>query len=164
MVSYSYSQRFNLQPLTRRDAQASSFEENLSLDTPRTDAPKTLPRPVDQGTAQEYASSQIMLTQLSANVVQDALRAQEFAVAPMSDLQVGFVKLTKNLPIPGEDAISAVFWSSEWADIEHDAAELIGRFTTQFFSNLFALPLGTPGQPDDAGAAGGEVKPPNAAE
>jgi hypothetical protein len=126
-----------LQPLTRRDGEANSFEENLSLDAPRADAPQTLPRPVDQVTAQAYASSQIKLTELSANAVQDALRAQDFAIAPITDLQVGLVKLTKNLPIPGEDAISAVFRSSEWADMEHDAAELIGRFTTQFFSNLF---------------------------
>jgi phospholipase C len=40
---------FGLNPLTNRDRQANTFDHLLSLATPRTDAPATLPNPADSG-------------------------------------------------------------------------------------------------------------------
>ena len=136
-VLATLERRYNLQPLTGRDAAANSFEANLSLETARTDPPETLPRPADPLTARAYADSQFKMTELSADRTKDELRAQAFAIAPISDFQVGLVKLTKNLVIPGEEAVAAALRCSQWADIEHDVAQLIQQFTTQFFGGLF---------------------------
>jgi hypothetical protein len=40
---------FNFSPLTDRDAQANTFSHLLSLNTPRTDTPATLPEPANSG-------------------------------------------------------------------------------------------------------------------
>jgi phospholipase C len=129
--------RFQLSPLTKRDATAHTFDTNLRLAAPRRNTPETLPRPDDKVSAATYHKMQTVLTALTPEIVKDLLSAREFARAYASDLLVSLVKLTKNLPIVGENELITLLRLAEWADTEHNAAQLLHLFSTQFFSHLF---------------------------
>jgi hypothetical protein len=137
-VLATVEKRFQLAPLTKRDAAAHTFDGNLRLASPRTDTPRTLLRPTDPITAAAYKRMQVALAALTPDVVRAVISSREFAQAAASDLQLSLVKLTKNLPISGEDVMTTVLRLSEWADTEHDAAQLLHLFSSRFFSNVFA--------------------------
>ena len=129
--------RFNLRPLTRRDAGANTFEGVLSLSAPRADAPLTVPRPQDAIAQADYSESSKRLAELGPQSVKAALDAKQFAAGAASEFQISLVRLTKNLALPDEDAVSQVLRLSRWADTEHDVAEQIRKFSTRLFGHLF---------------------------
>ena len=129
--------RFNIQPLTERDKNANTVEGVLNRTTPRDDAPATLPRPQDAVAAQTYAKSKTKLAKIEIEVVKDALRAGQFAQSIATDFQKSLVRLAKNLPNKIENDIESALIFSQWADMEHDAAQLIRDFSTKIFKHLF---------------------------
>src|SRR5262249_15016491 len=129
--------RFGLPALTKRDAQANTFEGVLSNPGPRTDAPSQLPRPVDPISQAAYQGSKAHLTDLHADAVRSAMTAGQFAVVAASEFQKSLVRLTKNLTIEGEQVVSSALRLSQWADMEHDAAQQVRDFATRFFRRLF---------------------------
>jgi len=129
--------RFGLQPLTRRDAQANTFEGVFSLAAPRTDAPTQLPRPTDPISQAAYDESQKHVADMGADAIKNALREGNFAGVAATEFQTSLVKLTKNLVIKGEQDIQKNLRLSQWAETEHDAAQQVRDFATKFFKHLF---------------------------
>ena len=62
---------FGLPSLTQRDANANTFNHLLSLQTPRTDAPATLPNPADSGFRCEDDAEDLAGTSMSGLAAQD---------------------------------------------------------------------------------------------
>ncbi|HUS17973.1 MAG TPA: alkaline phosphatase family protein [Chloroflexia bacterium] len=147
-VLATLEKRFDLAPLTKRDAAAQPFDANLILTSPRTDTPRTLRRPDDPVTAAAYGRMQVAMTALTPDVVRAVISSRQFVQAAASDPQVSLVKLTKNLPTSGEDVLGTVLRLSEWVATEHDAAQLLPLFSSRFFSNVF-----TPAVTRDLGVA-----------
>jgi phospholipase C len=92
--------RFGLQPLTRRDAAAHTFEANLSLSAPRADTPATLQRPDDPVSAEAHKQQpHIGLLGLIEGAMLGALRAGHIGAghiggrAPVSGLQHDLLQL-----------------------------------------------------------------------
>jgi len=65
------------------------------------------------------------------------MTAGQFAVVAASEFQKSLVRLTKNLTIEGEQVVSSALRLSQWADMEHDAAQQVRDFATRFFKRLF---------------------------
>jgi phospholipase C len=111
--------------LTRRDAAAATFENNLALDQPRTDAPIELPR----------AAPTAKLAQMNMPVTLDnvnrALAAGEASQAPLTELQRSLVDLASSLDA-GESHFLAMARAARVIETEHEAAvhtqETVARF------------------------------------
>jgi len=129
--------RFGLAHLTNRDTQANTFDNVFSLAVPRADAPAQVPRPSDPISQAAYEESKKRLAQFEEAAVKEALDLRQFASVIASEFETSLVRLTKNLPIKGEQTIAKVLRLSQWADMEHDAAQQVREFATRFFKHLF---------------------------
>jgi hypothetical protein len=101
------------------------------------DAPTQLPRPTDPTSQATYDEPKKHLRVMEAEAVKDALRAESFAGVAATEFQTSLVKLSKNLATKGEQEIAKSLRLSQWADMEHDAAQQVRDFTTKFFKRLF---------------------------
>lgn len=129
--------RFNLSPLTLRDAQANTFEDILELAVARDDCPATVERPTDTVTLQAYQDSKNAIESLSQEAIKAALRAGRFAQNDASEFQISLVKLAKNFEVNQAGGISEALRLSQWAETEHDAAVQVRDFASKFFKHLF---------------------------
>ncbi len=100
--------------LTKRDAQANTFEHVFDLDVPRTDTPSDLgaPVPARDEWGDEVASSDDMRTKVATGDVSSA---------PVSTLQMNLVELARSTPAAPDDR-SALLDHARPINTEHDAA------------------------------------------
>lgn len=117
---------FNLPDfLTQRDAAAATFENNLSLDQPRADAPATLPRAASPATLAR------LNTPVTLDKVSRAIAAGEASQSPLTELQRSLVDLVDGLDT-GEPHFLAVARAAHIVETEHEAAvhtqETVAKF------------------------------------
>ncbi len=117
---------FNLPDfLTQRDAAAATFENNLALEQPRSDAPLGLDR------AAGAAALAKMNTPVTLEKVNQAVAAGEASQSPLTELQRSLVDLVDGLDT-GESHFLAVARTAHVVETEHEAAvhtqETVARF------------------------------------
>jgi phospholipase C len=109
--------------LTERDKTASTFEEIISLDQPRTDTPAMLPRVPEAASFAARAAKLPFL--LSAAQSLEAEAAGVISQAPLSEFQQSLTDLTASI---GPAVAAAVPLN------EHAAAEHVRRFASDYFA------------------------------
>jgi phospholipase C len=111
--------------LTRRDAAAATFEQNLSLDQPRTDAPSRLPRAADSSTLAKLS------TPIRPERIVEALAAGQDSKASLSEFQRSLVSLADSLNA-GRSPSRALTRQAHVTETEHEAAaytrDAVARF------------------------------------
>ena len=115
--------RFGLEPLTERDKHANTFEDVLSLDSPRSesDLPGLFPiiKPTVFTDIFQLAKSGIgALEDLTKDLFTKASKV------PQSELQTGFIELAKGLS-PAESGIFKILNHIPLIETEHEAAVFV---------------------------------------
>jgi phospholipase C len=117
--------------LTQRDANAHTFEHNLSLDAPRSNAPATLPRPGDATTIAVYRTlARLPVTTDTLAVVMDA---GEPSRAPLTEYQQSLVTLANRLNIRESPRLAALR-TARLIEREHDAAVQVRDAAVRFLN------------------------------
>jgi len=115
--------------LTQRDAQAHTFEQNLSLDVPRIDTPVTLPRPGDATTIAVHRTlARLPVTTDTVAVVMDAGAPSR---APLTAYQQSLVTLANRLRIRESPRLAALR-AARLIEHEHDAAIQVREAAARF--------------------------------
>jgi phospholipase C len=123
---------FNLPDfLTQRDANAHTFEHNLSLEAPRSNTPATLPRPGDAATiAMHRILARLPVTSDTVAVVMDA---GEPSHAPLTEYQQSLVTLANRLKIRESPRLAALR-TARLIEHEHDAAVQVRDAAARFLN------------------------------
>ena len=113
--------------LTERDRAASTFEEIISLDQPRTDTPAMLPRVPEAASLAARAAKLPFL--LSAAQSRESEAAGVISQAPLSEFQQSLTDMAASfVPAEGLELAAEVPLS------EHAAAEHVRRFASDYFA------------------------------
>jgi len=117
--------------LTQRDANAQTFEQNLSLEAPRRDTPVTLPRPGDALTmARHRTLARLPVTTDTVTVVMEAGTPSR---APLTEYQQSLVTLANSLKIRESPRLAALR-TTRLIEQEHDAAVQVREAAARFFN------------------------------
>ena len=117
--------------LTQRDANASTFEQNLSLDAPRSNTPATLLRPGDAMTiAMHRTLARLPVTTDTVAVVMDAGAPSR---APLTEYQQSLVTLANRLKIRESPRLASLR-TARLIEQEHDAAVQVREAAARFLN------------------------------
>ncbi len=113
--------------LTRRDAEANTFEEVLSLDLPRLDTPAMLPRVPEAASLAARAAKLPFLLSPAQSLESEA--AGVISKAPLSEFQQSLTDMVTSM-----GAAQGFKLAPEVPVIEHAAAEHVRRFSNDYFA------------------------------
>ena len=117
--------------LTQRDAKAHTFEQNLSLDAPRSNTPATLPRPGDAVTiALHRTLARLPVTTDTIAVVMEAGAPSR---APLTAYQQSLVTLANRLKMRESPRLASLR-TARLIEQEHDAAVQVREAAARFFN------------------------------
>jgi phospholipase C len=128
--------RFDLPPLTNRDARANTFEWVFKEPVPRTDAPTRLERPTDPVSLATYEQSKTILGRFQASPLGTAVNDANTFVGPASEFQQSLLRLVQSLKIYCDREVAKALRLPQLGDTEREVAQHVHDFASKFFKHL----------------------------